>query len=388
MQPVLLNWGANNLSGWGLVGLNLLFQWANDPDLLPLMGASIGENDLLATDPLRGAACRTAILRSNGFQSELQRIPKGARLSFPVVVALGNGLVGPNTVLGKSTIARCIFENTHLAHLDDILARYDFLLCASHWNAELLKANCSKRVEILFEGIDPSLFHPGPKSGLLDPSRFYIFSGGKVEYRKGHDLTLMAFREFSRRHPEAVLVTLWHSPWPQFANGFQGRLDTALTLNANGAIDAPRWLAANGIDPANVIELPQTPNPLMPQVLRDMDCALQPSRAEACTNLLAKEAMASGVPVILAANTGVKDLIDGGNCVALTRQTPIRDHAAGGTEGWGESDVEEILDALEKLYTDTMLRRTIGQEGAEWLLRNERTWHDHARKMKALLLAQ
>jgi glycosyltransferase involved in cell wall biosynthesis len=290
-------------------------------------------------------------------------------------------------VLGRRTIARCIFEDTRLERLDEILAPYDVLLCASHWNAELLKAHCRKPVEIVIEGIDPSLFHPGPKSGLLPKDRFYIFSGGKVEYRKGHDLTLLAFREFSRRHPEATLVTLWHSPWPQLSAGFQGRLAAALTLNARGMIDAPRWLAANGIDPAKVIELPQTPNPLMPQILRDMDCALAPSRAEACTNLLAKEAMAAGLPVILAANTGVKDLIDDGNCLALTRQGPIRQESLGGTDGWGESDVEEILAALERLYTDSALRKKIGSDGAEWIMRNDRTWAAHARGVKTVVLS-
>jgi glycosyltransferase involved in cell wall biosynthesis len=387
MQPVLLNWGASNLSGWGLVGLNLLFQWANDPDLRPVMGAAIGEHDLLATDPLRIAACRNAILGSNAFQAELARVPKAARLSFPVMVGLGNGLQGPGSVLGRRTIARCIFEDTRLERLDEILAPYDVLLCASQWNAELLKAHCRKPVECVFEGIDPSLFHPGPKSGLLPKDRFYIFSGGKVEYRKGHDLTLLAFREFSRRHSDAMLVTLWHSPWPQLSAGFQGKLAAPLALNARGTIDAPRWLAANGIDPATVIELPQTPNPLMPQILRDMDCALAPSRAEACTNLLAKEAMASGCPVIAGVNTGMTDLLAEDNCVRLTRQTPIRDYALCGTEGWGESDVDEILDALERLYTDTALRKRIGADGAAWIVRQDRTWAAHARGVKTIVLS-
>ena len=138
----------------------------------------------------------------------------------------------------------------------------------------------------------------------------------------------------------------------------------------------------------HVIEIGPVPNGIMPSILREMDCALAPSRAEACTNLLAKEAMACGVPVILASNTGVKDLIDEGNCVALTRQQPVTGFDQWGTNGWGESDAEEIIEALERLYADSDLRKNIGKRGAAWLLENDRTWQNHARQVKSLLLSR
>ena len=388
MQPILLNWAANNFYGWGIVGLNLLLHWANDSEIRPLMGFPIAETDLANVDPLKIMACGEAILRSNQFQSDLRRLQAGGRpLPMTVVEGLGNGLFRPGGLRGKKTMGRCIFEDTNLERLDEKLARFDVLLCASHWSAELLRANCTKRVEIIFEGIDPSQFHPAPRSGVLDRSRFYIFSGGKVEFRKAHDLVLLAFREFSRRHDEAVLVTVWHSPWPQLSAGFQGKLHAPLELMPQGVIDVKKWVAKNGIDPMKIIEIGQVPNALMPSLLREMDCALAPSRAEACTNLLAKEAMACGVPVILAANTGVKDLIADGNSVPLTRQRALRDYPLAGTEGWGESDVEEIVEALERLYSDTALRKRIGEAGAAWIVGEGRTWSNHARQLKSLLLS-
>lgn len=387
MQSVLLNWPANNFYGWGIVGLNLLLNWANAPDIRPFMGAPIGEKDVAGLDPLKIMACREAFLRSNQFQNELHRVQADGRsLPMKVVEGLGNGLFRPDGLRGTKTVGRCIFEDTNLEGLEEKVAHFDRLLCASEWNAELLRAHCSKPVDIVLEGIDPSQFHPAPKSGVLDQSRFYIFSGGKVEFRKGHDLTLLAFREFSRRHDDARLVTAWHSPWPQLSAGFQGKLGAALELTPQGIIDVKKWVAKNGIDPAKVIEMPQVPNALMPSTLREMDCALAPSRAEACTNLLAKEAMACGVPVILADNTGVKDLMAVGNCWPLKRQQPVRDYHLG-TQGWGESDVEEIVDALEKLYADTALRKGIGEAGAAWIIAEGRTWANHARQMKSLLLS-
>src|SRR5262245_8419066 len=223
MQPILLNWPASSVYGWGILGLNLFWRWAADKGVRPLMGAPIGEADLAGSDPLRVFTAREAIVASNMFQHELARTGRQS-VNFPVIHGLGNGLVGPESVKGTRNIGRCIFEDTRLSGLDEKLARFDVLLCASHWNAELLKAHCKKRVEFIYEGVDPALFHPAPRSGLLEPGRFYIFSGGKVEYRKGHDLVLLAFREFSRRHKDAVLVTAWHSPWPQLSAGFQGRL--------------------------------------------------------------------------------------------------------------------------------------------------------------------
>ena len=387
MRPVLLNWPIATTSGWGIVSLNLFLNWANDPELAPLVGGPIGPNEMAGVDPLRVLSAREAILRSNGFQNELQQVRAGTRsLGLPVMEGLGNGLYFADGLRGTRTIGRCIFEDTRLSDLDTKLAKYDLLLCASHWNADLLRANCTKPVAIVFEGVDPSLFHPAPKSGLLPRDRFYVFSGGKVEFRKGHDLTLLAFREFSRRHADAVLVTFWHSPWPQLSIGFRGKLDVPLGHTPDGKIDVKNWVARNGIDPAKVIEIGPVPNAIMPSILREMDCALAPSRAEACTNLLAKEAMACGVPVILAPNTGVKDLADEGNCVPLTRQAPVRKFDQWGTEGWGESDVEEIIDALERLYSDGFRRKTIGRRGAEWLLEKDRTWQNHARAVKSLLL--
>jgi glycosyltransferase involved in cell wall biosynthesis len=388
MRPILLNWPAHNFYGWGIVGLNLLLHWAHDPDIRPLMGAPIGEHEVTGVDPLRILACRDAIIRSNQFQNDLRLIQSGSRrLPFTVVEGLGNGLFRPDGLRGTRTIGRCIFEDTNLGALDEKFANFDLLLCASEWNAELLRRHTTKPVRIIFEGIDPSLFHPAARSGVLDSGRFYIFSGGKVEFRKGHDLVLLAFREFSRRHDDAVLVTVWHSPWPQISAGFQGKLAVPLDLNAQGAIDVKKWVAGNGIDPGKIIEIGPTPNALMPSLLREMDCALAPSRAEACTNLLAKEAMACGVPLILAANTGVKDLIVEGNALPLTRQSPVKDYEIMGTEGWGESDVEEIVNALERLYSDAALRKKIGQTGAAWIVGHRRTWSNHAQELKSLLLS-
>lgn len=386
--PVLLNWQLGSTFGWGLLGLNIFMHWARDPKLQPLMGHRIGAGDVRLLDPLRLQAISHVIDRSNDFVKQFLGRQGGMKFSFPLIDALGNGLVPRNNWVGSETIGRCIFEDTQLEKLDRKLAKFDWLLTASNWNRALLESSQTKPVHVVLEGIDHALFFPGPRSGLLSPNRFYIFSGGKIEYRKAQDLVLRAFREFAARHDDAVLVTSWQSPFAVNSVGFRGTLASEVKLAPDGRqLDIQGWAEDNGISRSQVLDIGMVPNQMMPAVLREMDCAMQVSRAEACTNLPAKEAMACGVPVILAQNTGVLDLIDVGNCLPLTDQRPVSPQLAGcGVDGWGECGVEAMVDALERLYSDTQLRRSIGQRGAEWILANGRTWQAHSAQLKRLLL--
>jgi glycosyltransferase involved in cell wall biosynthesis len=95
--------------------------------------------------------------------------------------------------------------------------------------------------------------------------------------------------------------------------------------------------------------------------------------------------MSCGVPTILARNTGVTDIIIADNCIALERQSPVGDgHPS--CEGWGESDVEEILEALERLYVSADLRRKVGRAGSAFM--QGRTWQGHAAALKAVALGE
>jgi glycosyltransferase involved in cell wall biosynthesis len=388
MQKVMMRWQAGTLSGWAILGLNLFEHWASDPAIQPLMGIPLSLRDLPGSSPLRYAAMRNEMDRSNRFVEALAAGKINLRDQGVVVIdAFGNRLspfVPLSEQAGARNIARCIFEDSRIEDTPPI-DRYDSVLCASHWAAELLRSATNKPVTMIHEGIDHSIFFPGPRSGLLDPECFYVFSGGKIEFRKAQDLVISAFREFAARHDDAVLVTAWNSPFPvEWSAGFQGNLPSPLRTYA-GQLQITQWAVENGIKPHQFIELPLTANSLMPAVLREMDCALQVSRCEACTNLPAMEAMACGVPVILADNTGMRDLIDSDNCVALRCQDRVDGPSPMTTEGWGESRAEEIVVALESLYVDTQKRKRIGARGADWILEHRRTWRDHAADLKAHL---
>ena len=184
-----------------------------------------------------------------------------------------------------------------------------------------------------------------------------------------------------------MLVTAWRSPFVEGGRGFRGRLSRPATIGADGQIDIMRWVGENGVDPRQVIDLGLIPNVLLPGVLREMDVALQPSRAEACTSLPVKEAMACGLPVIAALNSGMHDLLTDEISIPLRQQGESGPQGAAPVEGWGESDLDEIDAALERVYQDREAAAAIGMRARDVLIANRRTWADHAAELKAWLLS-
>jgi glycosyltransferase involved in cell wall biosynthesis len=216
----------------------------------------------------------------------------------------------------------------------------------------------------VLQGVDRSLFHPAPRSGAI-PDRFVVFSGGKLEFRKGQDVVLAAFRAFHQRHREALLLTAWSSPWSELtadAAGHPGII--APTVGPDGIPDVLGWAAANGIPADAVIALGPVPNIAMPHVIREADVALFPNRCEGGTNLVAMECMACGIPTILSANTGHLDLLNLGDvALRLDRQGGVC-RSGTDTTDWGESDVEEMVERLEFVWRDRTAAAALGGRAA------------------------
>jgi glycosyltransferase involved in cell wall biosynthesis len=386
MRALILNWQMGVNFGWGLLGLNLFGQFANDKLLRPVMGQHIELNKLVGVDPLRLARIRHAVEASNAYLASLGGGDPTRRIDAIQVDCLGNDFIDHSRYRSGVMIGRTVFETSNLEGAAGLLRKYDALLTISNWNAALLEAATGRKARVIHEGVDVATFCPAPRSGWLDPDRFYIFSPGKLEYRKGQDLIVLAFKRFAARHPDATLVTAWHSPWPQYAVGFKGRLQVPVALGENGMLDVLRWVTDNGVDARQVIDIGSCVNVLMPSVLREMHVVVQASRAEAGTSLPVKEAMACGIPVIAAFNTGLQDLLTDENCIVLRRQSkvPAIDELA--TDGWGESDVDEIVAALERVYDDRAGAAAIGATARRQLIERGRTWTQHAAAFRQWVL--
>jgi glycosyltransferase involved in cell wall biosynthesis len=391
-QQVIIHWGISSFFGWGVYGLNLALNWAGDSGIDARTSFNYNP-DQVVVDPLRRLALRGFEYNSRQFAQQLKPFEnRAANVEATLLAALGNEFSmskGPynSEINGKPTIGVVFFEIPQLSA--ETLARarrYPLIVCGSTWNEDILRAYGLTNVKTVIQGIDPTLFHPAPRQGVLS-DRFMVFSGGKLELRKGQDLVMAGFARFAKRHPEALLVSAWHSPWPQLARSMDISGKAAqLPFNAEGKPDLNAWAKANGLAETQFLDLGAVPNAHMPQILREMDVALFPNRSEGGTNLVAMEAMACGVPTILSANTGHLDLIDGGNCYALEAQQSVAGEGAGvgAVAGWGESSVEEIDEKLERAWRDRNEARRRGERGAAKLAGY--SWSRTADQMKKIIL--
>ena len=374
-----IGWQLGAATGWGVYGTNLAIrlQQANyTPVLLlpPATGAPF--------NPLQQALLQPM------FEARSHTLPA---LDFPILKGLGNQFVTAAAIeplRGSQTIGVIFFEDARL--LPDAIARahsYDAIVAGSSWNAEVLRRHGLTQVYTVLQGIDPTLFHSAPKSGLFG-DKFVIFSGGKLEYRKGQDIVVRAFREFHARHPDALLITAWHNFWAQTIVGIDraGHVVGMPTIAPDGRLQIAEWLVANGVPATAFVDLGVIPNHLTAQILREADVALFPNRCEGGTNLAAMECMACGIPTILSANTGHLDLIRDDHCYPLRAQTSVQgigSHAS--YEDWGESDVEEILAALEAAYTDRTTAQQRGSAAARFM--QHWSWDQQIDRLLAVIAA-
>lgn len=383
LQPAIIQWGISSYSGWGVNGLHIAINWVRDGLFAPVCSMPIRTEEL-ALSPLEWRRMSGFLRDSSALCEQLAPHPEQeVSVSAPVLRGLGNNLVGSRSigraiVSGAPTIGVCYLEDTNLG--DEARERskaYEEILAGSTFVQQVLQGAGIACARAVLQGVDPTHFHPAPRSGWFR-DRFVVFSGGKPEFRKGQDLVLLAFRAFAQRHPEALLLTSWHSPWPDSARSLSTNPQiAAASFLEDGRFDVVTWATNNGVAADQIVDLGHVPNADMARILREADVGLFPNRGEGGTNLVAMECMACGVPTILSANTGHLDLIGDGNCRPLTRQNPVS--ADFGAQGWGESDVEEILEALEEVWRDRDVAQRVGLRGAAFM--ENLTWRRYAQEI-------
>jgi len=213
------------------------------------------------------------------------------------------------------------------------------VITPSQWATHYLHQQGIQNVQTLAWGVDTSQFHPAPRSGLFE-GRFVVFSGGGFNYLNGQDLLLKAFQIFAKHHPNALLVTSW-------ANS-----------EATPLIDLPDDV---------VCHLGAMPYFQLAGLLREADVVVVPNRCSV-NNALAIASLASGVPTILAANTGLRDLTQQNLGYPLLTQkaaTPTRENVQ--LNGLTEVDVEELLETLERIFLNPEEASQRSQIAADFL---------------------
>ncbi len=367
-SQVGIGWAVGMATGWGTYGSSLAVELARqgiEPAMFivdPEMRLPQANIDLL----------RPAILKINSWREAASR--GGLVLDFPMLIALGNGLEFADYLggtRGRPHVGVPFFESAVIPpkNLADAKSRFDLIVAGSTWNADVMAQHGVANVRTCLQGVDLDLFRPGPKKGRFG-DRFTIFSGGKLEYRKGQDLVVAAFKRFHKSHSDALLVTAWHNPWPQLAKGFANSHHVSLVpgIKPDGSLDIGGWLRLNGLPPTSFHDLGKLANAETPPVLREMDLAVFPNRCEGGTNLVAMECMASGIPVVLSRNTGHFDLIKPDNCYSLDVQIPMGEVLKRpDMDGWGETSVDELVAKMEQAYTDRADAARRGAAGAAFM---------------------
>jgi glycosyltransferase involved in cell wall biosynthesis len=396
-----IDWRIGGAYGWGVFGLNLALDCARPGRRPAVPLAAPMELDL---GPLHARLLAPALAEQRRLDALAAAHP-GHALKLDATVLRGLAFdmqpIVPTRFAGRHEVGVVFFENTAFSRPAlERAAAYDRVIAGSGWNAAVLRGLGLGNVVLAPQGVDTTLFHPAPKAGLLG-DRFVVFAGGKLEHRKGQDIALTAFRRFHARHPEALLLTAWQNPFPQLGIGMAagGLVDGDPAALPGGGLDIAGWAQANGLPPGSVIDCGLVPQRHLPVLLREADAALFTNRCEGGTNLVAMEAMACGLPTVLSANTGHLDLMapdpatnglatDGpaGDtaCYPLLRQGPVRPtERCPGTEGWGESDPDEAVAALEAIHADRTEARRRGAAAAERM--RSWSWADQVARLTARL---
>ena len=277
-------------------------------------------------------------------------------LSFDYVFhGFGNGLNSANNlpINGSKKVAVGFFEVSKLGHdLVDYLSQFDLIVAGSTWNKNILIRHGLSRVVRVLQGVDTAVFNPIPVPRLLNAS-LIIFSGGKLEIRKGQDILIQAFRKLLAVCPDALLIASWVNDSASlssisispYVSGAPIKGDVESILN---------WLESQGVPRRNVVVPGILNSAQMASLLKQADLAVFPNRCEGGTNLVAMEAIACGVPTVLSANSGHLDLMRlgyPGILPVLSKQKlniPVSDYE--NFEVWGESDP----DCLLKVFVDCL----------------------------------
>ena len=378
-----IDWQVSTTSGWGIYGLNLVANTLRRHEFTPVV---FHDPDVTGATPDQREVLKRL---SEGSHHALSAQENRSDCQFPTLHALGNRLIGGPLVRQLRSTRRVGLVFLEDSRLDpDAVARgrmFDRIVAGSTWNEELLRAQGLEQTRLVFQGVDTSVFHPAPRTGRF-AGRFVVFSGGKLEYRKGQDLVVAAFARFHLRHPDAMLMVAWHNHWPQTVAEIvtAGHVRDVPSMDSTGRLELVPWLARYAIPADVVIDLGLVPNCEMAAFVREADVAVFPNRAEGGTNLVAMETLASGVPCILSENTGHLDLTSDDHNIVLHRQgVCLPTGTYGGTDGWGECDVDEIVEALELAYTqrDECLRRA---SNAAAIMANA-SWHHQIDRLFAAI---
>ena len=260
---------------------------------------------------------------------------------------------------GNLKNSRCIgytfFEKNIIESSDVSIAQdyYDKIVAGSSWCEEILNVYGFSETCTIIQGIDQTLFYPKDNEKKQYKDEFVIFSGGKLELRKGQDLVLRVFKILQDKYPDVRLVNVWYNQWSQSIK--------PMAISPYIRFEMPKGeyfkainhlLQVNGINPDKVTTLPPIPHNRMAEIYKNSDMGLFPNRCEGGTNLALMEYMACGKPAIASFSTGHRDILTTNNAIPLKTLQPfiVKDQDGREIYNWIEPTLDEIVSAVDWAY--------------------------------------
>jgi len=290
-------------------------------------------------------------------------------LLYGSLMGVLGGAAGPK-------VAYTVWESTRLP--DDWmapLARADRLWTATAWGKRIFTANGfdSARIDVVPEGVDPTLFNPGAAATEAFPKApFKFLAIGRWERRKGMADLIRAFdREFGDRD-DALLV---------LAGLYAGRPD----LDLGAELRALRLRRPERLK----IVPPVAAHAMVAGIYTACDAFVAPARAEGW-GLPVIEAMACGLPAIVTGYSGPTEFIDAHAWRIDHRLVPVDEpyfeRADGDLGLWAEPDWEHLRHLMRLLYETRDAARERGRIGSEHV-RQRFSWDRAAAVAQERLLA-
>jgi len=253
------------------------------------------------------------------------------------------------------------FRGMGADNIHRLVANYDALACGSSWmkdwvDVALADIKATLPTSVVFQGVDRNIFKPKdiPRPDFMN-DRYVVALTGKLEFRKGQDVVIEAFRRFLKSVPSAIITMAIDNPWLASMNSMAQskwlKLEDVMLINHGGAV------FIQGIHPSVIPFENQSmwrmgSNAEMADFYNCADLTVFANRCEAGQTLGALENAACETPMIIPDWTGMGDLADAlSGCKSvsvLTRGKEIRD--PGPSYGFYEPCVDEVLSAMMTQY--------------------------------------
>jgi len=241
--------------------------------------------------------------------------------------------------------------NVRLKVEKEILSKADVIVSASPIEPRIIEEyyNISREIHIVPPGVDAEFFSPKAKLRKIEslPEK-YIFSTGRIEYTKGFDLLIRAFKYVKQEVPDITLILGGGSLKPT-------ELELRIRRELKELIEKLNLVGS-------VIQTGRIPNELLPIYYANARVVALPSRYD-LFGIVALEALACGTPVVVSKYAGVSVYITEDVGYVCDPENP-----------------KEFSSKLVDLLTEEDKARQMGLNGRR-MIEEKFTWEKLAKKL-------